>query len=77
MEELIHIVFKDFYADKSILGYTTLHGDLIKSTYKIETADEDYISEAFCFMSKEEAENIHLILPLILFEQTCRFWRIT
>ena len=43
MEELIHTVFKDFFADKPILGYTALHGGLINSTYKIETVDEDYI----------------------------------
>jgi N-acetylhexosamine 1-kinase len=43
MEELIQTVFKDFYSDKPILGYTTIHSGLINSTYKIETADEDYI----------------------------------
>jgi N-acetylhexosamine 1-kinase len=43
MEELIQTVFKDFYSDKPILGYTTIHSGLINSTYKIETADEAYI----------------------------------
>jgi N-acetylhexosamine 1-kinase len=43
MEELIQTVFKDFYSDKPILSYTTIHSGLINSTYKIETADEDYI----------------------------------
>ena len=43
MEELIQTVFKDFYSDKPILGYTTIHSGLINSTYKIETADEEYI----------------------------------
>jgi N-acetylhexosamine 1-kinase len=43
MEELIQTVFKDFYSDKPILGYTTIDSGLINSTYKIETADEDYI----------------------------------
>jgi N-acetylhexosamine 1-kinase len=43
MEELIQTVFKDFYSDKPILSYTTLHSGLINSTYKIETAEEDYI----------------------------------
>ena len=43
MEELIQTVFKDFYLDKPILGYTTIHSGLINSTYKIETKDEDYI----------------------------------
>ncbi|WP_316634024.1 aminoglycoside phosphotransferase family protein [uncultured Flavobacterium sp.] len=32
-----------------------------------------YVDQASCFMSEEEAENIHLSLPLILFEQACRF----
>jgi N-acetylhexosamine 1-kinase len=43
MEELIQTVFKDFYSDKPILGYTTIDSGLINSTYKIETADEEYI----------------------------------
>ncbi|MCD0472254.1 phosphotransferase enzyme family protein [Flavobacterium sp. JAS] len=43
MEEIIQTVFKDFYLDKPILGYTTIHSGLINSTYKIETADADYI----------------------------------
>lgn len=43
MEELIQTVFKDFYSDKPILGYSTIHSGLINSTYKIETSDEDYI----------------------------------
>jgi N-acetylhexosamine 1-kinase len=43
MEELIQTVFKDFYSDKPIVGYTTIHSGLINSTYKIETADEGYI----------------------------------
>ena len=34
---------------------------------------EAYIKEASCFMCEEEAKNIHLSLPLILFEQACRF----
>ena len=32
-----------------------------------------YSKEANSFMIKEEAENIHLSLPLLLFEQGCRF----
>jgi N-acetylhexosamine 1-kinase len=43
MEELIQTVFRDFYSDKPILGYTIIHSGLINSTYKIETADEEYI----------------------------------
>ncbi|PWA11631.1 phosphotransferase enzyme family protein [Flavobacterium laiguense] len=43
MEELIQTVFKDFYSDKSIGRYSIIHSGLINSTYKIETADEDYI----------------------------------
>jgi N-acetylhexosamine 1-kinase len=43
MEELIQTVFKDFYSDKPIIGYNTIHSGLINSTYKIETADENYI----------------------------------
>jgi N-acetylhexosamine 1-kinase len=43
MEELIQTVFKDFYSDKPIIGYTTIHSGLINSTYKIETVDEEYI----------------------------------
>lgn len=43
MEELIKTVFKDFYPDKPILSYTAIHSGLINSSYKIETADEDYI----------------------------------
>lgn len=43
MEELIQTVFKDFYPDKPILGYTAIHSGLINCTYKIETTDEDYI----------------------------------
>jgi N-acetylhexosamine 1-kinase len=43
MEELIQTVFKDFYSDKPIIGYTTIHSGLINSTYKIETAEEAYI----------------------------------
>ena len=34
---------------------------------------EAYVKEATCFMCEEEAKNIHLSLPLILFEQACRF----
>lgn len=43
MEELIKTVFKDFYPDKPILAYSAINFGLINSTYKIETADEDYI----------------------------------
>jgi N-acetylhexosamine 1-kinase len=43
MEELIKTVFRDFYSDKPIIGYTTILSGLINSTYKIETADEAYI----------------------------------
>lgn len=43
MEEIIQTVFKDFYPDKPILGHTTIHSGLINSTYKIETADADFI----------------------------------
>ena len=43
MEELIQTVFKDFYQEKTILAYSVIDFGLINSTYKIETADEDYI----------------------------------
>lgn len=43
MEELIKTVFKDFFSDKPVLRYTAIHSGLINSTYKIETADGDYI----------------------------------
>ncbi|AOW10585.1 phosphotransferase enzyme family protein [Flavobacterium gilvum] len=43
MEELIKAVFKDFYKDKPILSFTAIHSGLINNTYKIVTADEDYI----------------------------------
>lgn len=43
MEELIQTVFQDFYPDKSILAYTIIDIGLINSTYKIKTADADYI----------------------------------
>lgn len=43
MEELIKTVFKDFYPNKTILTYSAIQFGLINSTYKIETADGDYI----------------------------------
>lgn len=43
MEELIQTVFNDFYPDKTILTYSAIDFGLINSTYKIETADGDYI----------------------------------
>lgn len=50
--------------------------DLSKVDFNIEIYEsfmKAYISEAESFMSLEEAKNIHLSLPLILFEQACRF----
>lgn len=50
--------------------------DLSKVTFDIEIYEAfmtAYIDEASCFMTEEEAKNIHLSLPLILFEQACRF----
>lgn len=43
MEELIQTVFQDFYPDKPIIAYTVIDIGLINSTYKIKTADADYI----------------------------------
>ncbi|WP_337966418.1 phosphotransferase [uncultured Flavobacterium sp.] len=50
--------------------------DLSKVCFDIEIYEafmKAYVAEASCFMSEEEADNIHLSLPLILFEQACRF----
>lgn len=50
--------------------------DLSKVCFDIQIYDafmKAYVQEASGFMSKEEAQNIHLSLPLILFEQACRF----
>lgn len=43
MEQLIQTVFWDFYPDKPIIAYTVIDIGLINSTYKIKTADADYI----------------------------------
>lgn len=43
MEELIQSVFNDFYGDKTIVRYETIHSGLINNTYKIETASGDFI----------------------------------
>jgi N-acetylhexosamine 1-kinase len=34
---------------------------------------KSYLKKAKSFMTKDELENIHLSLPLLLFEQSCRF----
>lgn len=34
---------------------------------------QNYLKEAHDFLTKEELENLHLGLPLLLFEQSCRF----
>ena len=34
---------------------------------------KSYLKKAKSFMTKDEIENIHLSLPLLLFEQSCRF----
>ncbi|RED23262.1 N-acetylhexosamine 1-kinase [Flavobacterium cutihirudinis] len=50
--------------------------DLSKVCFDVEIYEafmKAYVNEASCFMSEEEAKNIHLSLPLILFEQACRF----
>lgn len=50
--------------------------DLSKVHFDIEIYEafmKAYVKEASCFMSEEETKNIHLSLPLILFEQACRF----
>jgi N-acetylhexosamine 1-kinase len=50
--------------------------DLTKVCFDIEIYEafmEAYIKEALSFMSEDESKNIHLSLPLILFEQACRF----
>ena len=49
--------------------------DLSKVRFDVEIYEalmKAYVEEA-SFMSDEEAQNIHLSLPLILFEQACRF----
>lgn len=50
--------------------------DLTKVRFDIEIYEafmKAYVKEAYSFMSEEETRNIHLSLPLILFEQACRF----
>lgn len=50
--------------------------DLSKVCFNVEIYDafmKGYIEEAKDFMTIEESQNIHLSLPLILFEQACRF----
>lgn len=50
--------------------------DLSKVCFNIEIYEafmDAYIKEASNFMTEDESKNIHLSLPLILFEQACRF----
>ncbi len=50
--------------------------DLSKVCFDVaiyEAFMKDYINEAQGFMTSEESQNIHMSLPLILFEQACRF----
>lgn len=50
--------------------------DLSKVCFDIEIYEafmKAYVKEALSFITDEESKNIHLSLPLILFEQACRF----
>jgi N-acetylhexosamine 1-kinase len=50
--------------------------DLSKVCFDVVIYDsfmKGYVEEAKDFMTIEESKNIHLSLPLILFEQACRF----
>jgi N-acetylhexosamine 1-kinase len=59
MKKLIQDVFIDFYGDKTILGYETIHSGLINSTYKIETAEGDFILQK---MNQKVFPNIQALL---------------